>query len=95
MFFATFLMASAVCSGVICFNDVILVPAEVEGLFSVFDIKLDSNLCYKRNTVVGRTDTATKTRRKPLVGSPNQRSHTVVMRKWSTRTLVSHGMVKI
>lgn len=61
MFFATFLIASAVCSGVICFNDVILVPAEVEGFFSVFDIKLDSNLCYKRNTLVGCTDTATKT----------------------------------
>lgn len=68
MFFATLLMASAVCSGVICFNDVILVPAEAEGLFSVFDIKLDSNLCYKRNTLVGCTDTATKTGRKHYWG---------------------------
>ena len=68
MFFATFLMASAVWSGVICFNDVILVPAEVEGFFSVFDIKLDSNLCYKSNTIVGCTETATKTGRKRYSG---------------------------
>jgi hypothetical protein len=27
-------------------------------------MKLDSNLCYKRNTLVGLTDTATKTGRK-------------------------------
>jgi hypothetical protein len=33
-------MASAVCSGVISFNDVILAVAEVEEFVSVFDIKL-------------------------------------------------------